>query len=56
MIAWGRDVAKGNDLASTDDARPEPHSYQFDPPFQNHFTIQVQREGLDLLTATVHVE
>jgi hypothetical protein len=56
MIALGRDVAKGKDLACTDDARPEPHSYQFDPPFQNPFTIQIQRAGLSPLTTTVQVQ
>jgi hypothetical protein len=57
MTAWGRDGAKGRDLVCTDDARPEPHSYQFDPPFQNSFTVHVPRErGLDPLTATVQVQ
>jgi hypothetical protein len=57
MIAYGRDVATGKDMACTDDARPEPHSYRFDPPFQNSFTVQVPRErGLSPLTRTVQVE
>ena len=57
MIAYGRDVAKGKDLACTQQALPEAHSYQFDPPFQNQFTVQVQREmGLSPLTATVQVQ
>jgi hypothetical protein len=57
MTAWGRDGAKGRDLVCTDDARPEPHSYQFDPPFQNSFTVQVPRErGLSTLSTTVQVQ
>jgi hypothetical protein len=57
MIAYGRDVAIGKDVACTDDARPEPHSYRFDPPFPNSFTVQVPRErGLSTLSKTVQVQ
>ncbi|HEV7388580.1 MAG TPA: hypothetical protein VGN73_08215 [Gemmatimonadaceae bacterium] len=55
MIAFGQDIAKGKDLACTDNAVPESHSYQFDPPFQNPFTVRVDREGLDPLITTVQV-
>ena len=57
IVAWGRDAAQGrNDVACPADIRLEPHSYQFDPPFQNSFMILVYREGLDPLTATVQVK
>ena len=56
MIALGRNAAIGNDMACTDNAVPESHSYQFDPPIQDPFTIRVQREGLEPLTATVQVQ
>ena len=56
IVALGRNGAIGKDVACTDNAVPESHSYQFDPPFQDPFTIHVPREGLDPLTATVQVQ
>lgn len=57
IVAWGRDAAKGRkDVNCPLDIRLEPHTYQFDPPFQNSFTVLVYREGLDPLTATVQVQ
>jgi hypothetical protein len=56
MIAFGRNGAIGNDVSCTDNAVPESHSYRFDPPIQDPFTIRVQREGLEPLTATVQVQ
>jgi hypothetical protein len=58
MIAWGRDGAKGKNVACPQDIRFEPHSYQFDPPFpsQSAFTIQVQRGRLGPLNTTVQVQ
>jgi hypothetical protein len=57
IVAWGRDAAKGrNDVSCPNDIRDEPHTYQFDPPFQNSFMVLAYREGLDPLTATVQIQ
>ena len=57
LTAWGRDAAKGRkDVTCTADVRTEPHSYTFEPPFQNPFTVQVHRGALNPLTATVQVQ
>jgi hypothetical protein len=57
VTVWGRDGAKGR----TGVACPaililEPHSYQFDPPFANSFSIQVDRGRLAPLQTTVQVQ
>lgn len=58
MIAWGRNSAKGRkNVACPQDSRSEPHSYQFEPPIQSPFTIQVEQGTLaPPLTATVLVQ
>jgi hypothetical protein len=58
LTAWGRDIRAG----ITDRAIMcptlflESHEYQLDPPFENPFTVQVDRGRLPPLTATVHVQ
>ena len=57
MTAWGRDAAKGDkNVMCPQNIVSEPHSYQFDPPFQNPFTVQVSRGRLSPLIATVQVQ
>jgi hypothetical protein len=58
LTVWGRDIRTGiTDRAIT---CPrfflESHEYQLEPPFQNPFTVQVDRGRLSPLTATVHVQ
>jgi hypothetical protein len=56
MTVWGRDAAKGRTgVACPANIVLEPHSYQFDPPFANSFTIQVDRGRLAPLQAIVQV-
>ena len=57
MTVWGRDAAKGRTgVGCPANIAFEPHSYQFDPPFANSFTIQVDRGRLPPLQATVQVQ
>lgn len=57
LTAWGRDAAKGRkDVGCTTDIRFEPHSYQFDPPAQGSFRVEVQRQHVDPLLRTVQVQ
>ncbi len=57
VIAWGHDAAKGKkEIGCTLEIRLETHSYKFDPPFANTFTIQVERGRLSPLQATVQVQ
>jgi hypothetical protein len=57
VTVWGRDGAKGRtDVACPANIVLEPHSYQFDPPFTNSFTIQVDRGRLAPLQTTVQVQ
>jgi hypothetical protein len=57
MTVWGRDAAKGRKgVACPTDIREDPHSYQFNPPFANSFTILVNRGRLSPLQATVAVQ
>jgi hypothetical protein len=57
MTVWGRDAAKGRkDIACPAYIGSEPHSYQFDPPFANSFTIQVDRGRMAPLQTTVQVQ
>jgi hypothetical protein len=57
LTAWGRDVSIGRKgIGCTAELRLEPHTYQFDPPFANPFTIAVSRGRLAPLTATVQVQ
>ena len=57
MTTWGRDAAKGDkNVMCPQNIVSEPHSYQFDPPFQNPFTVQVSRGRLSPLIATVQVQ
>jgi len=56
FTAWGRDAAKGRkDIVCPQNIEYEPHSYQLLPPYQNPFTLQVQRGRLAPLTTTVQV-
>jgi hypothetical protein len=57
LTAWGIDAAKGEKgVSCPTNIVDTPHNYQFDPPFSNPFTIQVQRGRLGPLTATVQVQ
>ena len=57
MTALGRDGAKGDkSVVCPQNVISELHSYQFDPPFQNPFTIQVPRGRLSPLIAIVQVQ
>jgi hypothetical protein len=56
LTAWGTDGSIGRkDIMCPADIRPEPHSYQFDPPFTNPFRITVDRGRVSPLVATVQV-
>jgi hypothetical protein len=58
LTVWGRDIRTG----ITDRAILCPtlflelHEYRVEPPFQNPFTVQVDRGRLSPLTATVQVQ
>ena len=58
LTVWGRDIRTG--ITDRGILCPafflETHELQLDPPFQNPFTIQVERGRLSPLTATVHVQ
>jgi hypothetical protein len=57
MTAWGHDLAKGDkNIMCPQIILNEPHSYQFDPPFLNPFTVDVPRGRLSPLTATVQIQ
>jgi len=57
LTAWGQDAAKGERNVSCPlNIVNEQHSYQFDPPIQSPFTVQVDRGSLSSLTATVQVQ
>ena len=57
LTAWGKDAAKGERNVSCPlNIVNEQHSYQFDPPIQSPFTVQVDRGRLSPLTATVQVQ
>lgn len=57
VTVWGHDAAKGNkDVLCTQDIRIETHSYRFDPPFADTFTVQAERGRLSPLQATVQVQ
>lgn len=57
VTVWGRDAAKGRKgVACPANLVLEPHSYQFDPPFANSFTVEVDRGRLAPLQATVQVQ
>src|SRR5215212_11316487 len=44
FTAWGVDAAKGRKgILCTGDIRYEPHSYTLQPPYNNPFTLEVQR-------------
>ena len=58
LTVWGRDIRTG----ITDRAIlcptlfVEPHEYQLDPPFQNPFTVVIDRGRVSPLVAVVHVQ
>jgi hypothetical protein len=54
VTAWGVDASRKG-VTCPDNLVETPHSYDFTPPFQSQFTIQVQRGRLSPLTATVQV-
>ena len=57
VTVWGHDAAKGRKgIACTANIVFEPHSYQFDPPFANSFTIQVDRGRMAPLQTTVQIQ
>ena len=58
LTVWGRDIRTGvTDRAITCPTLfLELHEYQLDPPFQNPFTVEVDRGRLPPLTATVQVQ
>lgn len=57
MTVWGRDAAKGRKgVECPGNIVFEPHSYQFDPPFANSFTVEVDRGRLSPLQATVQLQ
>jgi len=58
LTAWGIDAAKGKKGIGCPAAYlvDTPHSFQFEPPFQNPFTITVNRGRVSPLIATVQVQ
>ncbi len=57
LTAWGQDAAKGERNVSCPlNIVNELHSYQFDPPIQSPFTVQVDRGRVSPLSATVLVQ
>jgi hypothetical protein len=57
ITVWGRDAAKGKTgVLCPANLVNEPHSYQFDPPFADPFTIQVDRGRLAPLQTSVDVQ
>jgi hypothetical protein len=56
LTAWGVDISNRRGTTCPAILVETPHSYDFKPPFQSQFTIQVQRGRLSPLTATVQVQ
>jgi hypothetical protein len=56
LTAWGVDISNRRGTVCPDILIETPHRYDFKPPFQSPFTIQVQRGRLSPLTATVQVQ
>jgi hypothetical protein len=57
LTAWGQDAAKGERNVSCPlNIVNEPHSYQFEPPIQSPFRVQVDRGRVSPLTAIVQVQ
>jgi hypothetical protein len=57
LTVWGRDIRSGITDRAILCPREflERHEYQIEPPFQNTFTVQVDRGRLSPLIATVQV-
>ena len=56
LIVWGKDISIGRKgITCTSELRIEPHSVDLQPPFQNPFTVMVQRGRLPPFVATVQV-
>jgi len=58
LTVWGRDIRTGiTDRAITCPRFfAEPHAYQLDPPFQNPFTVVIDRGRVSPLIAVVNVQ
>ena len=58
LTVWGRDIRAGiTDRAITCPRFfAEPHAYQLDPPFQNPFTVVIDRGRVSPLIAVVKVQ
>jgi hypothetical protein len=57
LTVWGRDATIGRKgIVCTQEAVSAAHSYRFDPPFTNSFTIEVNQGRLAPLQATVQVQ
>jgi hypothetical protein len=57
LTAVGHDAAKGRtDIACTQEIRSESHSFRLDPPFENPFTVEVNRGRVSPLIAVVNVQ
>ncbi|HST07114.1 MAG TPA: hypothetical protein VLJ83_03040 [Gemmatimonadaceae bacterium] len=50
------DLSNRKGISCPDILVETPHSYDFRPPFQSEFTVQVQRGRLSPLMATVQVQ
>jgi hypothetical protein len=57
VTVWGNDASIGNKgIVCTSDFKVESRSVQFDPPFANAFTIEVNQGRLGPLMAVVQVQ
>jgi hypothetical protein len=57
VTVWGNDASKGNKgVTCTSDVKVQSRSVQFDPPFANSFTIEVNQGRLGPLMAVVQVQ
>jgi hypothetical protein len=57
VTVWGNDASKGKkDVTCTSDVKVQSRSVQFDPPFANSFTIEVNQGRLSPLMAVVQVQ
>ena len=56
VTAWGKDVSIGRKgITCTSDLKLEPHSVELKPPFQNPYTVMVNRGRISPFVITVQV-
>ncbi len=57
LTVWGKDASKGNKgVVCTSDFKVQSRSVQFDPPFANTFTIEVNQGRVGPLSTVVQVQ